>query len=219
MAVDNNCKSKQTFCALSKQTVSSNSDIAFSYNGCILHSEIIEDETWNELIDAIIKIYNFGTRGTRNPATPFSLNADTDVSATTTGKETAPTKKISNTLRNTKYKSEDNKINLSDYNTILSTIGATTLSGTQTIYGNYFNDVMTKLNNYSLNDTRCNNCNTGCNIKCQASAQCCDSHCCTQCCTNCCTNTCTGCQGWYRDQGCSRAEIPDCGQYCGKSQY
>lgn len=190
MAVDNNCSSQQTFCRLNRQTVSANNSIAFNYNGCITHSEIIEDETWNELIDAIIKVYNYGTRGVRNPPIPLSLSADTNISATTIGHETSPTPIISDTLRNTKHKAEEDQIDFNDYNQILSTIGITQLSEKQIIYGDYFNDIMIKLNNYQLNDTRCNNCNTGCNVTCQAIAQCCDSHCCTQCCTNCCTNAC-----------------------------
>lgn len=191
MAIDGNCFSKQTFCALNKQTVSDNDEIKFSYNGCITANEIIDNETWNELINAIIKVYNFGTRGTRNPITPFSLNPDSAVSATTDGNENSPSDKISNALRNTKHQANNDKINLDEYNEILSSIGITNTSGTQTIYGTYFKNIMDTLNSYQLNNTRCNNCNTNCNVSCQAHPQCCDSHCCTQCCTDCCTNCCT----------------------------
>ena len=194
MAIDNNCSKKQTFCSINGQTVRQNPTIAFSYDGCIAANEIVDNETWNELIHAIIKVYNYGTRGTRNPITPFSISPDASVTATTLGHETKPTNKISTNAYESKLQKNYNQINLSDYNKILSTIGATTLPDTSDkiiIYGQYFKDVMNKLNNYTLNNTRCNNCNAGCNVTCQAIAQCCDSHCCTQCCTDCCTNCCT----------------------------
>lgn len=190
MAVDESCSTKQTFCELSKQTVKQNDNIKFTYAGCITASEIIDNSTWNELIQAIVKVHNYGKRGTRNPNKPFSLTPDTEVDDTTVGHETDPTKKISTTKYKTKYQNDSDSIDWNDYTEILNTIGAT-IPTDKKIYGSYFSDIATKLNNYKLDDTRCDNCNTGCNVSCQARAQCCDSHCCTQCCTECCTNCCT----------------------------
>lgn len=216
MSVNNNCSSKQTFCTIIGQTVKQNNDITFHYNGCIAENEIIANETWNELISAIIKVYNFGNRGTRNPISPFSISPDTIVNESTDGNETAPTNRISEIAYQNKLQNNADIITITDYNEILSTIGATLLPSSYNeepiIYGSYFKNVMDTLNNYKLNDTRCNNCNTGCNVLCQAHAQCCDSHCCTQCCTDCCTNCCTNCCTDY-GEGCYQYPPYICGSW------
>lgn len=219
MAYNSSCKSKQTFCALNHETVKDIDSLKFSYNGCITANEVIDDDTWNEMINAIIKVYNYGVRGTRNPNTPLSLTPDADITNnyTTQGNENKPSKRISTEKKNTKYESSGDQISRVEYNKILKAVGLTSLPNNTNsqhaenpnkIYGNYFAEVMTALNNLKLNQTRCNNCNTGCNTnKCLVSSQCCDNQCCTNCCTDCCTNsgpTCSYCNS------CQYSQNPEC---------
>lgn len=201
MAYNSSCKTKQTFCELNRQTVKDTDSLKFTYNGCITANEIIDDGTWDEMVNAIIKVYNYGVRGTRNPSNPLSLSPDDDITDdyTTEGNENDPSKRISAERRNTKHKESGDIIYRTEYNSILSAVGLTALPNNtdpnhaenpNKIYGNYFKEVMDALNNLKLNNTRCNNCNADCNTdKCLVKAQCCDNDCCTNCCTNCCENS------------------------------
>lgn len=175
MATNEDCTSKQTFCKVGSQTASqwvSN----FSYNPATLKDNDITDTVWNSIIDKVVAIYNYGNRGTRNPSTPFGIsNFTTPSSTSTTSGESAETGKIADTTRNTKHVADNNTINLSEYNSILSTIGESTLSQSATdltITAERFNAIATAINSLSFDATRCNNCNVGCNSKCKASSQC-----------------------------------------------
>lgn len=200
MAKNENCTSKQTFCIINGQDVGNNSDIAFSFVNCIDKNEIITNEVWNELYNEIIKIYNYGKRGTRNPTQPFNLPL-IDVNDTHSGYESVDSKIISTDISN--IQQNDNMIiQLNEFNKILTAISEDPItSDTPSIYKSYFSNLVTKINNIQLNADRCNNCNTACNTSCQAScnSNCCDSDC--NCCTTC-YNTCSSCD-W-----CDWSEVP-----------
>lgn len=198
MPIDNSCATKQTFCALNKQTPADNDEINFSFSKCIQQGELIEDTTWNEIITEIINIYNFGARGTRNPQNPLGLSDFTPITDNHQGKETINAPIL--TSYSSKLQTNLNFFSKEKYDEILNTITSMTNNQDQNkfdiFYGFYFDTIQNLLNNYQLNDDRCNNCNSGCNTSCQVSNQCCDSHCCTQCCTNsssCSESGCIGC--------------------------
>lgn len=188
MAINESCSSKQTFCALNKETVSSIDELNFTYSPSPTQfTQEISNEIWNEIIDEIIKIYNYGKRGTRNPINPLGITSFQSVTDDHKGNEDINSSIVSTTSQNNKHQSDYNIIPLDKYNEILSTIGLSSISDLGTIITEErFNTIKTTINNLKLNNTRCNNCNIKCNQKCQASSQCycdCDCYCynCSQC--------------------------------------
>ena len=203
MAISESCSSKQTFCALNKETVSSISELNFTYSPSPTQfTQEITDEIWNEIVDEIIKIYNYGKRGTRNPSNPLNITSFQAVADDHAGNEDKNASIVSTTSQNSKHQSNDNIIPLDKYNEILNTIGLSSLSNLDTIITEAkFNTIKTTINNLKLNNNRCNNCNIKCNQKCEASSQCycdCDCYCydCRECYTQpCYYHTCSQCNG------------------------
>lgn len=66
MPTSESCAKKQTFCELGQQTVGS-SPLAFNYNPSKLSGNYITANVWNNIINKIVEIYNYGARGSRNP--------------------------------------------------------------------------------------------------------------------------------------------------------
>lgn len=194
MAISNSCNSIQTFCALGKQTVSDWDELKFTYSPPpAKDTQKITAEIWNEIIQAITKIYNFGIRGTRNPAYPLGITNFKAVTNNAVGNETANSAVLDTTSEEYKKKLQDinNYILLEDYNEILSTINLSNISQIP-ITEEQFNLVKNTINNLKLNNTRCNNCNTACNVTCQASSQCYTPPCYTDCYSKCEGTACGG---------------------------
>lgn len=179
MAINNSCSSAQTFCAIKSQVVKDYNELLFNYTPSSFKDENITAEIWNQIIDAIINIYNYGTRGTRNPVNPLGITNFTSPADTHVGNETKDSGKVSSNTKQTKYQILDNIIPLDEYNDILNSINLTQLTDINNlITEEAFNSIKNKINNYKLDASRCNNCNTGCNVACQVSSQChCDCDC------------------------------------------
>lgn len=203
MAINESCKSQQTFCKITGQTV--NDLIPFTYNPKIVAGDTaIQATIWNKIIEQIRKIYNYGTRGTRNPRAPLDITNFQAVQDTHAGHETADSAIInaSQASYTDKLKNYEESILLEDYNRILRTIGLTeltNLNSTLIITEDQFNTLKQAINNYTINADRCNNCNSGCNTSCQVncnsdcySAPCMDCYCYDCYCYNC-YSTCEGC--------------------------
>lgn len=169
MATNNNCTSKQTFCEVSGQYVKDQSSLIFNYTPETINGEYITDDIWNSIIEEIIKIYNYGIRGTRNPINPLGITSFTNPTSTASGHETADSGKVSDVNKDTKKVNNNELIPLNKYNEILNTIGLTELNNLSnlTITAEKFNIIKDTINNLQLNDTRCNDCNTACNSSCQ----------------------------------------------------
>lgn len=176
MAINNNCSSKQTFCEVSGQYVKDQSSLIFNYTPETINGEYITDDIWNSIIEEIIKIYNYGIRGTRNPINPLGITSFTNPISTASGSETADSGKVDEINKNAKKVNNDELIPLNKYNEILHTIGLTELNNLSnlTITAEKFNTIKNTINNLSLDNTRCNDCNTACNTSCQVN---CDGDC------------------------------------------
>ena len=176
MAINNNCQSKQTFCEVSGQQVKDYNELKFDYNPQNINNEIITDDIWNSLVEEIIKIYNYGIRGTRNPTNPLGITSFTNPASTASGHETADSGKVSDTNKNAKKVNNNELIPLNKYNEMLRTIGLTELNNLSnlTITAEKFNTIKDTINNLQLDNTRCNDCNTACNSSCQLN---CDGEC------------------------------------------
>ncbi len=178
MAINDSCNVKQTFCNLNKQTINSIEELQFSYN-TTLSNNLISDDIWNQIIEKIIQIYNYGTRGTRNPIKPLNITIFQDIVDTHSGNETKDSSIISDTEKNKKKKLKNDLISLNEYNEILNSINISSITNLNTlILKDDFENIKNAINNLQLNSTRCNNCNTDCNTTCQAVSQCyCDCYC------------------------------------------
>ena len=164
MAQSDSCKSKQTFCDLGQQLVA-NSPLAFTYSPSSFQDTQITPIIWNQIINKIIEIYNYGERGTRNPGNPLGISNFQAVADNHSGNEDANSAIVSDDSRNSKYQYSPNQINLAQYNEILSTVGLATLgySNDLKITEEKFNSIKNAINNLYLNADRCNNCNVKCN--------------------------------------------------------
>lgn len=176
MATNNNCRSKQTFCDISGQQVKDYNDLIFNYIPQNINNENITDEIWNSIIEAVIKIYNYGIRGTRNPSNPFGITSFTTPTSTASGHETADSGKVDEINKNAKKVTNDELIPLEKYNEMLHTIGLTELNNLSNliITTEEFDTIKNTINNLQLDNTRCNDCNTACNSSCQLN---CDGEC------------------------------------------
>lgn len=210
MAINENCESQQTFCEITGQTV--NDLIPFTYNPNIVAGNTsIQATIWNKIIEQIKKIYNYGTRGNRNPSVPLDITNFQAVQDTHSGNETADSAIISASQASytNKLKDYGESISLEDYNRILRTIGLTeltNLNSTLIITADQFNTLKQAINNYTINADRCNNCNSGCNTSCQVN---CNSDCYSAPCMDCyCYDCYSACEGCYSSDG------GGCSTYC-----
>ena len=210
MAINENCESQQTFCEITGQTV--NDLIPFTYNPNIVAGNTsIQATIWNKIIEQIKKIYNYGTRGTRNPSTPLDITNFQAVQDTHSGNETTDSAIINDSQASytNKLKDYEESISLADYNRILRTIGLTeltNLNSTLIITADQFNTLKQAINNYTINADRCNNCNSGCNTSCQVN---CNSDCYSAPCMDCyCYDCYSSCEGCYSSGG------GGCSTYC-----
>lgn len=169
MAINENCTSIQTFCKIAGQTVGQL--MPFNYTIDITKNETeIQEEIWNAIITKIKDIYNYGTRGTRNPAKPLEITSFKTVQDNHEGKETINSSIIDvDDSSYTKYiQNAGNFIPRDQYNTILKTIGSTNSAGLGTIITKaQFDSIKDTINKITIHESRCNNCNTGCNTSCQ----------------------------------------------------
>lgn len=171
-----------TFCHINGQTVQDNMTITYD-NTVTSQTTYNLAEIWNEIQDAMKAVYNLGEKGTRNP----------DISGLTD-------------------KQKNDYTTLAYYNTLLSKINKTTLTGTQYIKAlDFVNNLQNGIKEYQLNSDRCNVCNNSCQycVSCQTSAQtcgscysgeggsgCCDGSCCMVGMWGCTVN-CMGCEAPY----------------------
>ena len=152
MSITSSCSSKQTFCNLSKQTVEKNSSITFNYSHCTLNGETITADHYNDLINELVDIYNFGNRGTRNPKDLFNLSTSDLTGISTAGYESSPSPIINtnnNTNLNNLLTTKQEYLSLNDYNKILNEID----QNSKSIYyfaGKAFQEIINQINNYSL---------------------------------------------------------------------
>ena len=185
MAINNNCSSKQTFCETSGQTISDYSDLKFDYSTPINDNAIILDDMWNDIVEEIIKIYNYGNKGTRNPVKPMTLETPNELGLTLSGtnewRDNTP--KYSTSDYSSKLKFVGDFIPLIDYNNILSTISQTPLNSLNSyIEKEKFLQIKDNINNLQFFNNRCNDCNVACNATCEAQSECyCDCDCYTEC--------------------------------------
>ena len=158
--------SYQTFCNINGQAVQDNMTITYTNNVTAQQTYNLAD-VWNEIQDAMKAVYNLGEKGTRNP----------DISGLTD-------------------KQKNDYTTLAYYNTLLSKINKTTLTGSQYIKAlDFVNNLQNGIKEYQLNSDRCNVCNDSCQycVSCQTSAQtcgscytgeggggCCDNGCCME---------------------------------------
>lgn len=158
----------QTFCNINGQTVQNNMTI--SYDSNVVAGQTYNYATiWNEIQDAMKAVYNLGDKGTRNP----------DISGLTD-------------------KQKNDYTTLTYYNSLLSKINKTTLTGSQYIKAlDFINNLQTGIKEYQLNSDRCNVCNNSCQHcnTCQTAAQTCGSCYSGEGGGGCCDNTCcmSGC--------------------------
>lgn len=141
-----------SFCS-SGQTVASHSSIKFTYSNCISSGQIVNKDFYNKCIDALKKIHNYGTYGTRNP-TQAQLNTLATMNSGT-------------------------KVNAADYNKFITILSGTKANTGNVLLGSYPSNLINLINNYKLNSDRCNSCVSGCQSACQISAQC--NGCCQWC--------------------------------------
>lgn len=187
----------QTFCNINGQTVQDNMTITYT-NNVIAQQTYNLAEVWNEIQDAMKAVYNLGEKGTRNP----------DISGLTD-------------------KQKNDYTTLSYYNSLLTKIGKTNLTGSQYIKAlDFVNYLQNGIKEYELNSDRCNVCNNSCQYcdSCQTTAQTCGS--CytgegggTGCCDGSCCMVghwgCGGCED-YQQCGTSQGSGPnDCPAYIG----
>ena len=149
--INNNCLTRQSFCALGKQKVSQN-DIRKTIESI---PEFTEANMWKQIKTILNNIQSYGKRGTRNPSDssinniPFPNKEDFD--------ELILYNNIIKSLRTGTNNININNGELLDKEEFLNKIQVKNLQ--------------TYINNYKLNIDRCNSCNTQCNATCQASKQ------------------------------------------------
>lgn len=125
----------------------------------------------NEAIDALQKIHDYGKEGTAKPS-----QAELDTLSKVASKQ---------------------KISHLNYNQLLSVLNVSgkNVSSKQRLYGSYFYDLETYINNYKLDESRCDSCNSSCQSgqNCHQGGGGCGGSCEISCQTNCEGGIC-GCQ-------------------------
>lgn len=165
------CVTKQTFCALNKETVGDNEDFLNSDLPTIVKDEtLVSDELMNNIKDILINIKNYGNEGTRNP-TQEQIN------------------KVNN-------HSDNEYILLDDYNIVLDILGKELLSSDNSyiISKQLMDNLQQHIKSYKLDSTRCNYCNASGNCsQCDCDCDCDCSDWCDWCNCNCDCDLCGGC--------------------------
>ena len=105
--------------------VSQNTDLVFSYTQCTANGETIKAAHHNELIEELIKIFNFGSRGSRTPSNEFNLQTQALPYIDTEGNESLPSDIINASNYSSALVSSPNFITLEKYNKILKSINQT----------------------------------------------------------------------------------------------
>ena len=157
------CTTVQTFCAscqIVKEHPIFNSSKGFKFSKTATAKTKASTLFINEAIDALEKISEYGTEGTKNP-TSEELNSLQEVQS--------------------KEKTKANS-----YNLLLSVlkIKNKNVSPKDRLLGSYFSDLENYINNYKLNDDRCSTCNAACQSG-QSCSQGCGDTCENSCQTNC----------------------------------
>lgn len=177
MAKNDSCSTIQTYCALNYETAASLVG-RFTYNSCVQAGETAAVDTWNELVEYLKQVYNYGNYGTRNPTDVPGLTAS-GMTLTNDGHEqtSGVTPQATSSL-----KSSGNSLLLNDYKSMRASIGGSTINPTL-IEDTDINSLPALINVIKFSADRCTNCNVGCNSNCQASSQChchCDCYACCQ---------------------------------------
>ena len=149
--INNNCLTRQSFCALGKQFVSQNPIQKQIENT----PEFAEANMWKQIKNILNNIKNYGQRGTRNPP--------------------------NSSIEDIPFPDKEEFTYLNLYNSIIRSLRTGTnninssngeLLNINSFLENFqINKLQTYINNYKLNEDRCNSCNTQCNANCQASKQ------------------------------------------------
>lgn len=156
------CSSKQNFCSVKSQTVSGNE------TNLKIESLMPEASTGTPVNNTVLEnvksilqyIHDFGAAGDRNSPSQNNIN-------------NIPSK-------------QGQQINLSDYNTMLTALGRTLLTGNPSIAISQLNNIKTYIRNLQIDVNRCNLCNTsgcqtsqcggGCSWECSPPDAGCTSH-------------------------------------------
>ena len=129
------CVTKQTFCLINGQLVKDNPGIGLSISDDVQYDDIT-DTYFTNLKAEIKKIYDYGELGTPDPAYTNIFTAQ-----------------------------DQALINQDDFNTFLSVLKASNslLENNPTISKQIITNLLSTINNYQINDDRCNDCNTAAN--------------------------------------------------------
>lgn len=166
----NDCSSKQAFCTLGYQTVQELVDANILTKSQITYTpptqdSYIDNSSWVQLKNILSKIYKVGNYSNGrlpsytqndNTITPDSIN-DNDIA-------------------------QNHTVDLSEYNIILGLLKQTQLSDNPFIQATQLS-LQDIINNFQIENTRCNYCNTACDITCNTVQ--CDCNCNCNCDCNC----------------------------------
>lgn len=126
---------KQNFYCKTNQDTSYWSDITINLKTPTTLSELIKPEVYNEMINALKSIHDFGESDTAKKRKPYLDN-------------------FIDNKNNLVYKNKDTIIDLNYYKNIADTLSAESHSKEDNIYGTYFTNLKTIIEKYKVPSTR-----------------------------------------------------------------